>query len=61
MRKIVFNFNDIDKSESISERERIKSITVGVYEYIDEVMKSQKGKMGLGVHAIRREKKKQYQ
>ena len=29
-----------------------------MYEYIDKVMKSQKGKMGLGVHAIRKEKTK---
>lgn len=53
MRKIVFDFNDIDKSELISENQntskRVKSNTERMYEYIDEVMKSQKGKMGLGV------------
>ena len=60
MRKIIFDFNDIDKSELISESQnnskRVKSNTEGMYEYIDEVMKSQKGKMGLGVHAVRKEK-----
>lgn len=60
MRKIVFDFNDIDKSELISESQgiskRVKSNTKGIYEYIDEVMKSQKGKIGLGVHAVRKEK-----
>lgn len=60
MRKIIFDFNDIDKSELISESQntskRVKTNTEGMYEYIDEVMKSQKGKMGLGVHAVRKEK-----
>ena len=56
MRKIVFDFNGIDNSELISEppnmSKRVKSNTEEMYEYIDKVMKSQKGKMGLGVHAI---------
>lgn len=60
MRKIIFDFNDIDKSELISESQntskRVKSNTERMYEYIDEVMKSQKGKIGLGVHAVRKEK-----
>ena len=60
MRKIVFDFNDIDRSELISQSQntskRVKSNTEGMYEYIDEVMKSQKGKMGLGIHAVRKEK-----
>ena len=60
MRKIVFDFNNIDKSKLISESQnnskRVKSNTEEMYEYIDEVMKSQKGKMGLGVHAVRKEK-----
>ena len=62
MRKIVFDFNGIDNSELISEppnmSKRVKSNTEEMYEYIDKVMKSQKGKMGLGVHAIRKEKTK---
>ena len=62
MRKIVFDFNGIDNSELISEPQnmskRVKSNTEEMYEYIDKVMKSQKGKMGLGVHAIRKEKTK---
>lgn len=60
MRKIVFDFNNIDRSELISENQsankREKSNNEGMYEYIDEVMKSQKGKIGLGVHAVRKEK-----
>lgn len=60
MRKIVFNFNDIDRSELISESQntskRVKANTEGMYEYIDEIMKSQKEKMGLGIHAVRKEK-----
>lgn len=60
MRKIVFNFNDIDKSQWIDESENaskmVKSNTQGMYEYINEVMKNQKGRMGLGVHAVRKEK-----
>lgn len=60
MRKIIFDFNDIDKSELISESQntskRVKSNAERMYEHIDEVMKSQKGKMGLGVHAVRKEK-----
>ena len=62
MRKIVFDFNGIDNSELISEppnmSKRVKLNTEEMYEYIDKVMKSQKGKMGLGVHAIRKEKTK---
>lgn len=62
MRKIVFDFNGIDNSELISEPQnmskRVKLNTEEMYEYIDKVMKSQKGKMGLGVHAIRKEKTK---
>ena len=62
MRKIVFDFNGIDNSELISEppnmSKRVKSNTEEMYEYIDKVMKSQKGKMGLGVHAIWKEKTK---
>ena len=62
MRKIVFDFNGIDNSELISEppnmSKRVKSNTEEMYEYIDKVMKSQKGKMVLGVHAIRKEKTK---
>lgn len=62
MRKIVFDFNGIDNSELISKppnmSKRVKSNTEEMYEYIDKVMKSQKGKMGLGVHAIRKEKTK---
>lgn len=60
MRKIIFDFSDIDKSELISESQstnkKAKSNTEGMYEYIDEVMKSQKGKIGLGVHEVRKEK-----
>ena len=60
MRKIVFDFNNIDKSELISEVEntsrRVKSNTEEMYDYIDETMKSEKCKMGLGVHAVRKEK-----
>lgn len=58
MRKIIFDFNDIDRLELISQNtnKRVKSNTEGMYEYIDEIMKSQKGKMGLGIHAVRKEK-----
>jgi hypothetical protein len=60
MRKIIFDFNDTDKSVYISESQntskKMKSNTEEMYEYIDEVMKSQKGKMGLGIHAVRKEK-----
>lgn len=49
MRKIVFDFNNIDKSELISEiqntSKRVKSNTEKMYEYIDKVMKSQKEKI----------------
>ena len=60
MRKIIFDFNDVHKQELISESKntskRVKSNTEVMYEYIDEVMKSQKCKIGLGVHAVRKEK-----
>ena len=60
MRKIVLDLKDIDKSELIDESQNnskiVKSNNEGMYEYIDKVMKNQKGKMGLGVHAIRKEK-----
>ncbi len=49
MRKIVFDFNNIDKSELFSEiqntSKRVKSNTEKMYEYIDKVMKSQKEKI----------------
>lgn len=60
MRKIIFDINNLNTSELTRESpntsKRVKSNTKGMYEYIDEVMKSQKGKMGLGVHAVRKEK-----
>lgn len=63
MRKIVFDFNDIDKSKLISENQntnkKSKPSTKGMYEYIAEVMKSQNGKMGLGIHAVRKEKSRE--
>ena len=60
MRKIVFHFRNINESEFTSENQntskRVKSNTEIMYDYIDEAMKSQKCKMGLGIHAIRKEK-----
>lgn len=60
MRKIIFDFSNIDKSQLISESQNTSKIeelnNKGIYEYIDGVMKSQKGKMGLGIHAVRKEK-----
>lgn len=59
MRKIIFDFKDIDQSKLIREsddRKVKKSNTLGMYEYINEAMKSQKWKTGLGIHAVRKEK-----
>lgn len=62
MRKIIFDYKDItaDNSElnieSRNTSKRENSNIEGMYEYIDKIMKSQKGKMGLGVHAVRKEK-----
>jgi len=59
MRKIVFDFSDIDRTELNNESKETnkKSQTSKdqMYEYIDEVIKSQKGKMGIGIHAVRKE------
>lgn len=61
MRKILLDYSNIDNSESTSEirdnNSKVKK-TKGMYEYIDEVMKRQKGQIGLGVHALRKEKVK---
>lgn len=60
MRKIIFDFKDIGKSELRDEgynnSERAKPNTEEMYEHIDEIMKKQNSKMGLGIHAVRKEK-----
>lgn len=62
MRKIVFDFSNIDRSDPISENQnndkRLKKSTESIYECINDTMKSQKGKMGLGIQAVRKEKVK---
>lgn len=60
MRKIVFDFSDIDKTElnieSKTANKEVKASKEQMYEYINEVMKSQNGKMGIGIHSVRKEK-----
>lgn len=58
MKKIIFDFNDIDRADNESEsiNKKIHSNPEGMYEYIARVMKDQKEKMGLGIHAVRKEK-----
>ncbi len=62
MRKIVFDFNNMPQEETSIESEinkkTKKTDTKEIYEYINEVIKSQSGKVGLGVHAVRKEKLK---
>lgn len=59
MRKIVFNFNDIEGIEITDEQQvsdRKKETTQkDLYESINDIMKRQSGKFGLGIHAIRKE------
>lgn len=60
MRKIVFDFSDIDKTklniESNIANKKVQSSKEQMYEYINEVMKSQNVKMGIGIHSVRKEK-----
>lgn len=58
MRKIVFDFKGINSEiESVNKNinKREKSNDEDMFEYIDEAMKSENVKMGLGIHAIRKE------
>jgi len=59
MRKIVFNFNDIEGIEITNEQQvsdRKKETTQkDLYESINDIMKRQSGKFGVGIHAIRKE------
>lgn len=62
MRKIIFDLDNINKSDSIDESKSTisqeKSNIDEMYKYIDKVMKDQKGKIGLGVHALRKENRR---
>ena len=61
MRKIVFDFNDIPKTDIEHEPQETsykKIITTQekMYKYISNIMKSQESRVGLGIHAVRKEK-----
>lgn len=61
MRKIVFDFNDIPKTDNEHEPQetsskKIRTTQEDMYKYISNIMKSQETRVGLGIHAVRKEK-----
>lgn len=61
MRKIVFDFNDIPKTDIEHEpqgtsNKKTRTTQEEMYKYISDMMKSQESRVGLGIHAIRKEK-----
>lgn len=61
MRKIVFDFSDIPKTDIEPEPQetsykKIRTTQEEMYKYISNMMKSQESRVGLGIHAVRKEK-----
>lgn len=57
MRKIVFDFNDIPKTDIEHEPQetsykKIRTTQEEMYKYISDIMKSQESRVGLGIHAV---------
>lgn len=58
MRKIIFDFSEVEKIESDQGTKPIAEKKEEMEEYIARMMKEQHGEVGLGIHAVRKEKVK---
>ena len=61
MRKIIFDFSEVEKIESDQGTKPIAEKKEEMEEYIARMMKEQHGEVGLGIHAVRKEKSKRSQ